>query len=86
MRSSPGRPRRTRSAYQRRWAATGIGYDAWWVDAGWYPCRAEDGQPRWTRTGTWKADPERFPHGLAPVSAASAEHGAELLLGSSRNG
>jgi alpha-galactosidase len=66
--------------YQRRFAALGIDFDAWWLDAGWYPGRDADGTRRWTITGTWKADPERFPAGLAPVGRGAAALGAEFLL------
>lgn len=66
--------------YQRRFASQGVAYDAWWLDAGWYPCRNADGDRRWTITGTWKADPERFPDGLAPVGQGAAAQGARFLL------
>jgi alpha-galactosidase len=66
--------------YQRRFAAQGVEYDVWWIDAGWYPCRDDDGTRRWTITGTWKPDPERFPSGLAPVGKGAAALGARLLL------
>ena len=66
--------------YQRRFASQGVAFDAWWLDAGWYPCRNADGDRRWTITGTWKADPERFPDGLAPVGQGAAAHGARFLL------
>jgi alpha-galactosidase len=66
--------------YQRRFVAQGVEYDVWWLDAGWYPCRERDGTRRWTITGTWKADPERFPDGLAPVGEGAAALGGELLL------
>jgi alpha-galactosidase len=68
--------------YQDRFAEHGIGYDIWWVDAGWYDCkdRAKNGEVDWCVTGTWAADQERFPRGLAPVSANAASHGARLLL------
>lgn len=67
--------------YQRRFAEHGIDYDVWWVDAGWYPCvEPESGDAEWRVTGTWKADPKRFPRGLAPVSAGASRHGARLLL------
>lgn len=66
--------------YQRRYAAEGLPYDVWWIDAGWYPCQDTDGARRWTVTGTWKADPERFPNGLAPIAESNAASGADLLL------
>ena len=66
--------------YQRRFSAQDIDYDLWWIDAGWYPCANEEGKRDWTITGTWHADPDRFPNGLAPVSEGAAAHDAELLL------
>lgn len=66
--------------YQRRFAAEGVDYDVWWIDAGWYPCTNKDGKRDWTITGTWHTDPERFPDGLAKVSEGAAEHGADFLL------
>lgn len=54
-------------------------YSAWWIDAGWYDCETPDGR-NWVHTGNWYADPKRFPHGLAPVGRACAEHGMKLLL------
>ncbi len=66
--------------YQRRFAAEGVDYDVWWIDAGWYPCTDKEGRRDWTITGTWRTDPDRFPDGLARVSQGAAEHGAQLLL------
>jgi alpha-galactosidase len=67
--------------YQDRLAQAGLDYDVWWVDAGWYQCRdSSTDETHWCVTGTWAADPERFPRGLAPVSANAARHGAQLLL------
>jgi alpha-galactosidase len=66
--------------FQDRFADQGVAYDAWWLDAGWYPCRNAAGDRRWTITGTWKADPERFPDGLAPVGQGAVSHGARFLL------
>jgi alpha-galactosidase len=64
-----------------RWAERGIPIDVWWIDAGWYPCYNEkDTQRRWTVTGTWEPDPERFPNGFKPVSDRAARHGADLLI------
>lgn len=65
--------------YQRRYQELGMPYDVWWIDAGWYPCLDGD-QRRWTRTGTWKPDPDRFPDGLASVSKTADAVGAALLL------
>ena len=57
----------------------GIGFDVWWIDAGWYPCRNEKGESQWWRTGTWEPDPERFPRGLMPVSERAVAAGGDLL-------
>ena len=66
--------------YMERFESQGFDYDVWWIDAGWYPCRDENGDRRWPRTGTWQPDPERFPNGFAPVSARAKEGGARLLV------
>jgi alpha-galactosidase len=66
--------------YQDRFSAEGVAYNVWWVDAGWYPCRDDNGNADWTITGTWHPDPDRFPDGLAPVGENAIKHGAELLL------
>ncbi|HXW80242.1 MAG TPA: alpha-galactosidase [Acidimicrobiales bacterium] len=67
--------------YQERFAEAGLAPDVWWVDAGWYPCKdASADETHWCVTGTWAADPERFPRGLAPVSANAGRRGAQLLL------
>ncbi len=49
--------------------------DIWWIDAGWYPCDYE-----WHKTGSWFADPKRFPNGLAPLGKACRDAGVQLLL------
>ena len=54
--------------------------DLWLNDAGWYPCQDEEGKFDWTRTGTWTADPVRFPHGLAAVSKACKEAEMEHVV------
>lgn len=53
----------------------GMKPDVWWIDAGWYPCDGE-----WHKTGTWCADPKRFPNGLAPIGRFCEENGVQLLL------
>lgn len=58
----------------------GFDYDIWWIDAGWYPCRDENGDRRWPRTGTWHPDPEHFPNGFAPIGAKARARGARLLV------
>jgi len=66
--------------YIERWAQRGIPFDVWWIDAGWYPCYNREHRRSWPVTGTWEPDPERFPHGLRPVSDQAANHGADLLI------
>ena len=53
----------------------GLKPDVWWIDAGWYPCDGE-----WHKTGTWHADPDRFPDGFAPIGSFCKENGVQLLL------
>jgi len=66
--------------YMDKFTKSGIDYDVWWIDAGWYPCRNEEGDRRWWRTGTWKPDPERFPRGFRKISQNAARHSASLLV------
>ena len=58
----------------------GMNFDIWWIDAGWYPCKDENGVKRWPRTGTWIPDPEKFPNGLGPVGRHCDENGIQLLV------
>ena len=60
--------------------ACDITCDLWWIDAGWYPCYQKTGIKEWPHTGTWHADPARFPAGLAPVGQKCAELDIDLLL------
>lgn len=59
-------------------ATTGGVYDHWWIDAGWYqvPPEALD----WSWTGTWDADPKRYPHGLRPVTDAARAGGMKSII------
>lgn len=66
--------------YMDKFKQAGFDFDVWWIDAGWYPCRDENGERRWWRTGTWQPDPERFPRGFGEVSRNAARHGADLLV------
>lgn len=66
--------------YMDKMTRVGIDYDVWWIDAGWYPCRDQQGDRRWWHTGTWEPDPERFPNGLMPVSSNAKKNGASLLV------
>ncbi len=64
-------------------AAQGARYDAWWVDAGWYPCEGGDGpvsNPNWTHTGTWEPDPALLPQGFKPISEYAHQHGMRLIV------
>jgi alpha-galactosidase len=54
----------------------GIKLDAWWQDAGWYPC---DGVT-WPKTGTWEVDRTRFPKGLREVSDFAHSHSMKSIL------
>ena len=58
----------------------GIDFDVWWIDAGWYSCFNAEHIRKWTRTGTWEIDIERFPNGLKPISDRANERGADLLV------
>ena len=61
--------------------ADGFDLDAWWIDAGWYPCTDdESGERLWPITGTWEPDQDRFPNGLASIGAKCAENGMDFLL------
>lgn len=66
--------------YQAMMVEKGFDLDVWWIDAGWYPCRNEDGDRRWVRTGTWRPDPERFPNGLAKIGVQATQLGMRFLL------
>lgn len=58
----------------------GVTPDIWWIDAGWYPCKDEEGVKRWVRTGKWYPDPEKFPNGLGPVGRECDKYGIQFLL------
>ncbi len=49
--------------------------DAWWIDAGWYPCDHE-----WWNVGDWTANPEQLPDGFRPVSDQLHKNGIDLLV------
>jgi alpha-galactosidase len=53
----------------------GLKLNYWWMDAGWYPFKAG-----WWETGTWDPDPERFPHGFAPISVAAHARGVKIIV------
>ena len=56
------------------------GLNLWWIDAGWYPCINNEGNPDWPFLGTWSPDPERFPNGFKPVGDACKAAGLDLLV------
>ncbi len=56
-------------------AARGLKFDYWWRDAGWYPCGKD-----WWNTGTWVADPARYPKGLREVADAVHAQGMKLTV------
>ncbi|MEI6519244.1 MAG: alpha-galactosidase [bacterium] len=66
--------------YQNKFAALGIDFDVWWIDAGWYPCKDENGDKKWWHTGSWLPDPDRFPNGMKKVSENASKYGARLLV------
>ena len=60
----------------RNISSRGVPVDNFWLDAGWYTC--PDG---WDKaTGTWAADPARFPNGLRPVADAAKQNGMDFLV------
>ena len=66
--------------YIRKNVETGLPYEAWWIDAGWYDCKFPNGEDHWYLTGNWYADKDRFPNGLKPVSDELKKHNMKLLL------
>ncbi len=71
----------TRSTEENQLAAidtylsAGFKPDIWWIDAGWYPCNLD-----WTAAGTWRPNPEHYPHGFHAVGEKCHETGARFLL------
>ncbi len=62
--------------FLRKHVEQGVRFDAWWQDAGWYPC---DGVT-WPKTGTWEVDAGRFPQGLREVSDYVHAQGAKSIV------
>lgn len=62
--------------FLREHVEQGVRFDAWWQDAGWYPC---DGVT-WPKTGTWEVDAGRFPKGLREVSDYVHAQGARSIV------
>ncbi len=61
-------------------SALGLHYDAWWIDAGWYPCEGVDARPTWTHVSDWRPNPELLPHGFKPISEHAHKHGLKLMV------
>ena len=56
----------------------GLDTECFWMDAGWYSTK---GPPDWgSETGTWRADPRRFPDGLGPVGEGLRDMGLGYLV------
>lgn len=62
--------------FLRRHIDEGIRFDAWWQDAGWYPCEGVT----WPKTGTWEVDTKRFPKGLREVSDFVHTQGGRAIV------
>ena len=54
-----------------------LGVDTCWIDACWY---GRSGRTWYEEVGSWTINRDRFPHGLAPVSAAAHSAGLKFLL------
>ena len=52
-----------------------IPLDYWWMDAGWYPFKED-----WSKVGTWDPDPQRFPHGLKPITDYAHSKGIQSIV------
>ncbi len=53
----------------------GLKPDAWWIDAGWYPC-----EHSWWNVGDWTPNPEQLPDGFRPISDKLHEKNIDLLV------
>lgn len=62
-------------AFLKQHLDAGIDFDAWWQDAGWYPCG-----DMWSKTGTWEVDRTRFPKGIREVSDFVHAKGKKSIL------
>ncbi len=59
----------------------GIDINLWWLDAGWYYAKNDNGQDDWWGTlGDWTCDTERFPNGLAPVGLECEKNDIDFLV------
>lgn len=66
--------------YIQKYVDSGLPYNCWWIDAGWYDCTLPDGTKFWPLTGNWYADKKRYPIGLRPISNKLHQHGMSFLL------
>lgn len=59
--------------YIQKYVDSGLPYNCWWIDAGWYDCTLPDGTKFWPLTGNWYADKKRYPIacGPSPTSCTS---------------
>ena len=62
-------------AFINRYLKENLKFDYWWMDAGWHVFHGH-----WLNLGTWEPDPQRFPHGLRPVSDYLHSKGAKLIV------
>jgi len=54
-----------------------------WIDAGWYECDSSiplAGYSLWSHTGTWTADPRRYPNGVREVFDHAHRKGLKTIL------
>ncbi len=62
--------------FVERYAEEKLGIAHWWMDAGWYKMSGN----RWTDTGTWEIDPNRFPKGFRPISDRAHDLGIKIIV------
>ena len=70
-------------AMVKRHKQFGLVPEVFWLDAGWYEGAGGpnfEGRTWYNTVGTWKADKERFPNGLKPISKAAHDIGAKLMV------
>ena len=65
-------------AFIDAYAAHGLAFDYWWIDAAWYQWKNQwndpkTKEPHWRWTGNWTPDPVRFPKGPGEVFAYAKE-------------
>ena len=70
-----GATEQNQKEFMQRYFDLGWKFDYWWMDAGWYHLGWG-----WSNTGTWDPDPERFPHGLRPVSDFAHARGIKTIV------